>query len=278
QEEILTMPCHPWANTQFSIPIAGRNIDMIDAVFEEDVKHTVCLCLGGAAERRRTKERDCAQVSSASKRSFLNHGMFLSHVCLCHICSCKQTTRDTRVGSRASYSHTGVIGMCDTSTTAETSCTVSARGGRTWRVGEGSRRRPLSPGRGKRGSQSCGQLRCHEGITAADVGAEVLRRIAIHELPTKHGMGHATDFVLNSEQLAACLGMDNVLEAVLVVIAFLGDQTTLLQERVRTREVCDVHGEVVPIIFRNFFGRFAENETLLGADLHPHRSGVHVLR
>src|SRR5215510_14194788 len=89
QEEILTMPCHPWANTQFSIPIAGRNIDMINAVCEEDVEHTICLCLGGAAKRRRTKERDCAQVSSASKRSFLNHGMFLSHVCLCYIFSCR---------------------------------------------------------------------------------------------------------------------------------------------------------------------------------------------
>src|SRR5262247_1556528 len=74
QEEILTMPCHPWANTQFSIPIAGRDINMIDTVFEEDVEHTVCLCLGGATERRCTKERDGAQVSSASKRSFLNHG------------------------------------------------------------------------------------------------------------------------------------------------------------------------------------------------------------
>src|SRR5262247_3930382 len=125
--------------------------------------------------------------------------------------------------------------------------------------------------------QACGQLRCHEGITAADVGAEVLRRVTIHELPTKHGMGHAADFMLNGKQLAACLGMDNVLEAVLVVIAFLSDQTMLLQERVRTREVGDVHGEVVPIIFRNFCGRFAENETLLGTDLHPHRSGVHVL-
>src|SRR5262245_32778849 len=91
-------------------------------------------------------------------------------------------------------------------------------------------------------------------------------------------MGHATDFMLNGEQLAACLGMDNVLEAVLVVIAFLGDKTMLLQERMRTREVCDVHGEVVPIIFRNFFGRFAENKALLGTNLDPHSGGVHVLR
>src|SRR5215471_2274669 len=87
EEEILAMPRHPWADTQFSISIAGRDVNMIDAVFEEDVEHTVCLCLGSATERRRPKERDCAQVSGASKRSFLNHGMFLSCACKCRVFS-----------------------------------------------------------------------------------------------------------------------------------------------------------------------------------------------
>src|SRR5882672_10937907 len=77
------------------------------------------------------------------------------------------------------------------------------------------------------------QLRCHEGIAAADVAAEVLRRITIDELTTKHRMGHATDFVLNGEQLTAGLGVDDILEAILIVIAFLGNEIMLLQERVR---------------------------------------------
>ena len=72
--------------------------------------------------------------------------------------------------------------------------------------------------------------------------------------------------------------MDNVLETILIVIALLGDKAMLLQERVWTREVRDVHGEVVSIIFRNFCGRFTENEALLGTNLHPHGGGVHVLR
>ena len=63
EKEVLTMLCHPWANTRFSVPIAGRDIDMINTVFEEDVEHTIRLCLGGATERRCPKERDCAQVS-----------------------------------------------------------------------------------------------------------------------------------------------------------------------------------------------------------------------
>src|SRR5688572_4651380 len=81
EEEILPMPCHPWANTHFSIPIASRDIDMINAVFEKKIKRTIRLGLGGATERRCAKERDRTQVSGASKRSFLNHGMFLSHAC-----------------------------------------------------------------------------------------------------------------------------------------------------------------------------------------------------
>src|SRR5262249_42069269 len=94
EEEMPAMPRHPWANTQFSVPIAGRDVDMIDAVFEEDVEHTVRLCLSGAAERRRAKERDGTQVSGASKRSFLNHGVFLSCAGSCHMVSYWQTTGD----------------------------------------------------------------------------------------------------------------------------------------------------------------------------------------
>ena len=47
-------------------------------------------------------------------------------------------------------------------------------------------------------------------------------------------MGHATDFVLNGEQLTTGLGMDNVLEAILIVIALLGDKAMLLQDCVWT--------------------------------------------
>ena len=77
-------------------------------------------------------------------------------------------------------------------------------------------------------------LRGHEGITAAGIPSEVLRWITIHELTAKHGMGHAADFMFDGKQLTACLGVDNVLEAILIGIAFLGNQTMLLQERVRT--------------------------------------------
>src|SRR4051794_37118426 len=73
QEEILAVMCHPGGKAQFSVPIARRDVDMIDAVFEEDVQYAIRLRLGGAAQRCRTKECHRAHVSSASKRTFLNH-------------------------------------------------------------------------------------------------------------------------------------------------------------------------------------------------------------
>src|SRR5215471_11453459 len=78
KEEILAVARHPGTDTQFGVPIAGRSVDMIDTVGEQDVQHAIRLGLGRAAECRRTKERDCAQVSSASKRSFLNHEVLLA--------------------------------------------------------------------------------------------------------------------------------------------------------------------------------------------------------
>src|SRR6266567_3311719 len=83
EEEILAVARHPGSDTQFGVPVAGRGVDMIDAVCQEDVQHTIRLCLGRAAECRRTKERDRAQVSGASKRSFLNHGVLLACACWC---------------------------------------------------------------------------------------------------------------------------------------------------------------------------------------------------
>src|SRR5262245_57250837 len=46
---------------------------MIDAVFEQEVEHSIRLSLGGAAERRCPKERHCTHVACASKWAFLNH-------------------------------------------------------------------------------------------------------------------------------------------------------------------------------------------------------------
>src|SRR5215510_1277483 len=96
-----------------------------------------------------------------------------------------------------------------------------------------SRRLPPSLILGKRGSTRW-ELRRHKGITTAGIGTEVLRRVPVYELTAKHRMGHATDFVFDGKQLAAGLRVDNVLEAVLIGIAFLSNEAMLLQERMWT--------------------------------------------
>src|SRR6266478_2239053 len=78
------------------------------------------------------------------------------------------------------------------------------------------------------------ELRRHKGITTAGVGSEVLRRVPVHELTAKHRMGHAPDLMFNGKQLAAGLRVDNVLEAILIGIAFLSHEAMLLQERMWT--------------------------------------------
>src|SRR5262245_54819489 len=115
EEEILAVPCHPRANTQFRVAIAGRDVNMIDAVFEQDVQHAIRLCLGGAAEGRRTKERDRAQVASTSKRSFLNHGGLLSWVVHSRPCFVPKTLHEPccclKVFPRSSPPVEAVVGV-----------------------------------------------------------------------------------------------------------------------------------------------------------------------
>ena len=104
EEEILAMPRHPWANTQFGVPIAGRDVDMIDAIFEEEVEHTIRLCLGSTAERRGAKSVTALICPVRPKGRFSIMGCsFPMH----DRATCThnwQTTRDMRAGSSSSSS------------------------------------------------------------------------------------------------------------------------------------------------------------------------------
>ncbi len=72
-----------------------------------------------------------------------------------------------------------------------------------------------------------------KGIVAADIGRDALQRVAIHQLALIHGMTQAADFVLDLTQSAASLGIDDLLKAVLMSIAFLRDQVAALEKRMR---------------------------------------------
>jgi hypothetical protein len=71
QKEVLAVTRHPRPDAQFSIAVGGRRVDMIDAIFEQQIERAVGLGLGHGAERGGAKERDGAHVAGAPKGTLL---------------------------------------------------------------------------------------------------------------------------------------------------------------------------------------------------------------
>ena len=66
---------------------------------------------------------------------------------------------------------------------------------------------------------------------AGPVVAVGLRRVAVDQRPAVDRMGLAADLVLDREQHLAGVEIDDVPEAVLVVVGFRGEQAELLSRR-----------------------------------------------
>ena len=67
----------------------------------------------------------------------------------------------------------------------------------------------------------------------------------------EHRVAHAAGFVLDPEQRLVGVHIDDVEEAILVLVAFLGDQAALQQLLVRAGEVGQRDLDVVPVVFRH---------------------------
>src|SRR5712692_10126368 len=89
-----------------------------------------------------------------------------------------------------------------------------------------------------------------------------LRRIAIDQRPQVKRMLHATHLMLDREQHFAAVWVDNVLEAILMLVALLRDQPLLPQAPMRPREVIDVDLEMVLVIRWNRTVSLAEEQIL----------------
>src|SRR5262249_29248409 len=90
-----------------------------------------------------------------------------------------------------------------------------------------------------------------EGVPAPLVRGLALARVAVDEGTEVERAPEAPYLVLDREEPASRVGIDDVLEAVLVPVALLGDEPPLRQPPVRTREVRDVHLDVVPVVGRD---------------------------
>jgi hypothetical protein len=58
---------HPGAQPKFRIPIAGRGIDVVDAVFEEDLQGTICLFLRNPGKSGGSEDRSSAFVPGTTE-------------------------------------------------------------------------------------------------------------------------------------------------------------------------------------------------------------------
>src|SRR3954462_10508604 len=89
-------------------------------------------------------------------------------------------------------------------------------------------------------------------------------------------MGGAAHFVLDREQVTAGCGIDDVAEAVLILVALAPDQIALAKLAMRSRKIRDVDLHMVAVIVRLRPVGFAELEILVAAHLHMRDGGIAV--
>ena len=75
-------------------------------------------------------------------------------------------------------------------------------------------------------------------------------RVAVDEHAVEHRVAHAARLMLDAEQRLVGVHIDDIEEAVLVLVAFLADQPTLQQLLVRAGEVGQRDLDVVGVVFR----------------------------
>src|SRR6516165_2945143 len=95
-----------------------------------------------------------------------------------------------------------------------------------------------------------------------------LRRVAVDQRPAIHRVGLAARLMLDREQHFAAVEIDQVVEAILIIVAFLDDQPELLKLAMRVGKIGNVNLHVMPVV--GPFGRvgLTKIEILFRADLH----------
>ena len=75
QKELARRALQPGPKAQFGIPIAGGDIDVVDAVPQEDFERSIGHLLGNAGEGRGAKDHPRALVARPAERcKFEGHG------------------------------------------------------------------------------------------------------------------------------------------------------------------------------------------------------------
>src|SRR5450759_1929955 len=106
-------------------------------------------------------------------------------------------------------------------------------------------------------------------VVAAHVIVIGLRRIAVDERPRIERITQAAHLVLDREQQLAAVQVNDVAEAILVFIAFFGNQAACSEEAMRPRKIREINLDVVAVIGRQRACGFAKQKLLGGAGIHP---------
>src|SRR5262249_49943047 len=109
------------------------------------------------------------------------------------------------------------------------------------------------------------------------VAPVALRRVAVDQRPRIERMPHAAHLVLDAEEDAPAFDVDDVLEAILVLVALLADQAALGEPAIGPGEIGEVDLHVVAVIARRRPIRLAEEEILVLADGDARRPAGAIL-
>src|SRR6516164_1550998 len=121
---------------------------------------------------------------------------------------------------------------------------------------------------------------CHgprDVVVTRLVVAVALRRFAVDERPAIKRVGLAAHLVFYGEQDLARIEIDDILEAIFVIVDLSGEKAELFQPPIRTREIRDVDLRVVPVIGLLGLVGLAEVPVLLLAHLHAGLADVCAL-
>src|SRR5579875_303439 len=91
-------------------------------------------------------------------------------------------------------------------------------------------------------------------------------------------MAHAAHLMLEADQHLARTRIDDILEAVLVLIALLGNQPALQKPPMRLGKIYQCNLDMRSVIRRNRPIRLTENQILVRREQHPHPWAFPVLK
>jgi hypothetical protein len=73
EKEAARFSLQPGRDTKFGVSVAGRGVDVVDPIFEQDVECLVRDLLGNAAERCGTEQDASALVPGTAELDFVDH-------------------------------------------------------------------------------------------------------------------------------------------------------------------------------------------------------------